>query len=439
MKPRNAFEKTAVAISAKLPEITPKQKQEGLRKAYPYGNIKRQGAVHTCLECGHKWRNDGRHTKYAVCPECGKKCEVVTRQPEPECRMYCIMQAVEGVQVFRYVMYSRFYYKQSVNIVTHGEAFQYYLDANIKKAVIARPLDMNWMHQRNPFVWNKDMILKDLEHHSYGYYGDFDYNFIGHATRVISLIPELKRYGYKLKNNCPHCVFIKILNSPHMATMYETGQLDAFQHLSEWNVDSVNVFRKNPTTIWQLIKICTRHGCIIKDYSIWEDYVKNLHSLGYDIHSPKYICLSNSQLKREHDRMERIKERKQKAIEKERTEKELLRRKKDGEEYAKRIAKYLPIILNDGKLSIYIIPTIEDMAKEGNAMHHCVFRSQYYNRKDCIILSARIGRRREATIELNILNMQIVQVRAACNKASRYDKRIRQLINKNLYKFKKAA
>ena len=69
-------------------------------------------------------------------------------------------------------------------------------------------------------------------------------------------------------------------------------------------------------------------------------------------------------------------------------------------------------------------------------MHHCVFKCEYYAKKNSVILSAhdKEGNRIE-TIEFSLMENKVVQSRGVCNKNSVYHDRIVNLVNANAHRF----
>ncbi len=75
--------------------------------------------------------------------------------------------------------------------------------------------------------------------------------------------------------------------------------------------------------------------------------------------------------------------------------------------------------------------SIEEMQEEGHKMHHCV--GSYWKNTDSLILVCRTEQdERVATIEVNLKNKKIIQVRAACNADSPYKDEITKALNLNM-------
>ena len=87
----------------------------------------------------------------------------------------------------------------------------------------------------------------------------------------------------------------------------------------------------------------------------------------------------------------------------------------------------------EDNLVICPLESITQFYQEGKAMHHCVYRNEYYRQPECLILSAKdIEGNRLETIEVNLNTFEIVQSRAVYNGVSQYHDQIVKLMNKNM-------
>ena len=126
----------------------------------------------------------------------------------------------------------------------------------------------------------------------------------------------------------------------------------------------------------------------------------------------------------------------QKKEEKRRLEENLRRIERERdicEEYVKRIARFMQLNIQDELISITPIPTVEAVAEEGAAMHHCVFAMGYYKKPEVLLLSARdrFGNRVE-TIEVNLDTYRVVQSRGICNSNTEHHDRSIEILQNNM-------
>ena len=118
---------------------------------------------------------------------------------------------------------------------------------------------------------------------------------------------------------------------------------------------------------------------------------------------------------------------------------ELARAKKSEAEFIENKARFFGIAFADKDIEVSVLDTLEAYQAEGEAMHHCVFSSAYYNRKDSIILSAHdLDGNRIETVEFSLTQNKVVQSRGVCNKNTEHHDRIVNLVNANAHRFRKA-
>jgi hypothetical protein len=89
---------------------------------------------------------------------------------------------------------------------------------------------------------------------------------------------------------------------------------------------------------------------------------------------------------------------------------------------------------------VTVIRSIADMALEGKYMNHCVYKNEYYKKKNSLILSARdMSGNRLETVEISLRNWCVIQSRGISNNPTQYHDEIVRLVNENMYQFKKVA
>jgi hypothetical protein len=142
------------------------------------------------------------------------------------------------------------------------------------------------------------------------------------------------------------------------------------------------------------------------------------------------VCPKN--LKKAHDCYVAKKKRDDEKERKQRDMQKLLALKKAAEDYVKDKSVFFDLKISDGTIVIVPLKSVEEFKEEGDRMHHCVFTNEYFKKKDCLILSARIEKKPIETIEINLKTLKIVQSRAVCNGMSEHHDRIIQLVKKNI-------
>lgn len=253
------------------------------------------------------------------------------------------------------------------------------------------------------------------------------YSLDGILYKNPKFIPILKRNGLKTSSHGSIlCQLIEALltYSRYAETLLKTKQYGMLQfYLS----------RGSLAYPW-VINICNRNKYIIKDGSMYDDYIRLLNYFKLDTHNAHYICPKN--LKAAHDKLLEKKRAKERKEQEERDRKARLLRaeslKTAMREYWDMVKKYAGIEIRDQDIVIRPLMNVAQFYAEGKAMHHCVFEMNYYKRPESLILSARIGEKRIETIEISLKTYSIVQSRGACNKNTPYHDRIVNLMRRNM-------
>ena len=181
-----------------------------------------------------------------------------------------------------------------------------------------------------------------------------------------------------------------LLSDSRAETLMKAGQYPMLHHYLTSRFDMERY--------WASVKICIRNGYTISDGSMWCDTIDLLRHFGKDTNSPT-----------EQQRM--------KAIE-------------DEKNYLKAKGIFFGLVFSDSLICVKVIESVEEMETEGRLMHHCV--GGYHNRKNSLILSARIDGRRIETVEVSLKTFEVVQCRGVCNENTEYHDRIIALVNSNM-------
>ena len=435
MKPRTKLQKQIVELSKKLPPLTEAQKKYAGTLFETFGYYWKKGEV-WCQCCGHidivmqpmlaVSIGVGSHT----CPNCGKVLNLKhwnqsIRKSLSEALDYSVAQPFKGYMVVRTFRVQRDNIKGFDTHLLMYETFQNWIAEDGKEMILGKKYTRSPFH----FSWDytSEMDVKFHNHSATGYYEmkdvfDVSGNYLYPRVSVTS---RLKRNGWtnkllKLKRISIVDAMKQLLNNPIAETVVKTGQLKVFEYM----------LRKGNYTITHqhALNICNRNGYIVKDASMWFDYLGLLDYFRLDTHNPHYVCPAD--LKAEHDRLLRKKQR----VEARRKEEEKRRQIADWEKvYKKEKGKFFGICFGDGNIAISVIQSVAEIAEEGEAMHHCVFSAEYYKRPDSLILSAKdsAGNRLE-TVEVSLSTFKVVQSRAVCNKTTPYHNRIINLVEKNI-------
>jgi hypothetical protein len=167
--------------------------------------------------------------------------------------------------------------------------------------------------------------------------------------------------------------------------------------------------------------------------------INAMSELGADTRNRKYVCPKD--LRAEHDKwmkaLNRKRDRERREADQRKLESDIEKAKAWEQRYKEEKERYFGVVIEGNGIIVTPIPSVEDMRKEGDAMHHCVFTNGYYKKPDSLILSARDqeGKRVE-TIEVNLTVLKIVQCYGACNKLTEHHQEILDLVNDNMWRIR---
>jgi hypothetical protein len=152
-----------------------------------------------------------------------------------------------------------------------------------------------------------------------------------------------------------------------------------------------------------------------------------LQYFGKDLHSAKYICTTN--LQKEHLKLVNKKRGIDQKIQDQERKKRIAL---ENKAYKKEKRKYFDLCLASGDIKIIPLKTIEDYIQEGSALKHCVYTNEYYKKKDSLILSARKDSEILETVEVSLIDMEVIQSRGLRNNNSKYHDQIVKLVSENI-------
>lgn len=422
MKPRTKHEKHVVELAAKLPALTPSQVSYLREKCYKHQAVKRCGKYY-CLDCGAEWPASTKEAQLVdavcgvECPECGHHLQVeVTRKRKWSVGSSFQMVTVAGdCQVLRLFEVNKSIEVGKPAYYWEMEAVQIFIKQDKPEVVLARPINMNCYN--NSFAYTKEISIKQTGCRYYSYTKNIYYETGAVVYPRRKVLPVLKRNGYskKLYNLPTYDVIHALLNNPKFETLVKAGRYDIINGMSLGNVSKW----------WPQVKMLIRHDYHPADVSMWKDTLDMANDFHLDTHSPKYVLPDD--LTAVHDKLVEMVQAKRRREEEERQRREEERRRlqrienvKYNQEYIKFQGKLLGVCIVVGDITIKPLQNYAEFVAEGKAMHHCV--ETYWKHRDCLILSARSGDKRLATIELNRRDFSVVQCRAVCNgKPERYD------------------
>lgn len=391
MKPRTKIEKEVVRLSNLLPELSDR--------------LKKRAEVLIDYSQAVRYR--------------GRKTHIIH---------FIVVTTKGNWQVLRhFYLYARFRYKKLQHKYFFEVMQQWFKDG--KYVFMCRNRCMGYINDN----WTEAPISIKKNY----YYTSIltDPRNIGYDKVIYNRVK--KEFSYLPKDTCYR--IDNMYRAVNVSPFWETVIKKDIE-LYNWCLKGGLTYDKQKTTA---VKIALRHNYDFKKVE-WKDLVDMLIYLGKDIHNPQFVCPEN--LMEVHNKIsEECKRKRTKLIvkrheiEKNKREKELLRRMQQEEEakknYAKRLKRFLGIVITGDNISIRPLQSVEEFKEEGDVMHHCVFSNAYYDTKkhpNALILTAQKGKERLETVEVDISDFHIVQSRGKYNQNTKYHDKIISLVNNNM-------
>ena len=378
MKPRNKIQREVVAISGNLPPIMDNQREWGIVHSY------------TAKERTYE------KTMY---------------------RYFVISSRVRDWQVCRFFQIRK---QRQLYEVIEPVRLWFNADGHMEVEAMNR---FCMSGKIDSWIVDSELTLKNKP----ATYKDYTQMLPISASKVTSVLPILKRNGLKgsFHNIQPRDVIEGLLKNNMFETLWKCKQYSLLRALAyDWNVSY------NDKDKMAAVKVVLHHGYMVTDGKMWLDMVDMLIRAQKDIRNPKFVCPDD--LKKAHDEAmnmyHKYEERQRKIAER----KKLLEDKKAAKKYSIARKCFMGLKLTDGTIVIQVLPTVNAVMKEGEAMHHCVFAACYYKRLDSLLLTAKVNGERAETIEVDLKRYELVQSRGVCNQNSKYHEEIVSLVNDNM-------
>lgn len=414
MKPRTRSQCLVYSLAKDLPQLTQAQKDFAFDKYLLHVGFANKKAVN-CLDCGNSFSLSFVSRNKAVCPSCNTKLTVKTTKKRTMSQVdyFALGEIYNGFQIFRYFKLESTHKTGSKRKIDCYEILQHWINEDGKREIIARRHDTSYYHSSD--AWNGFLEIRDKNDlRKY----DVHHSFVLPESRIKS---EFTKYG--IDHNLKGASFIQAIQhvpiNPKSETLLKARQYALF---SNSVTHQGEIYR-----YWSSIKICIRNKHIVKDPTLFFDYLDLLNYFRKDLHSPKYLFPKD--MDKEHDRL-MIKRR---AIQKkEALEQRIKKIAREEKEYLEQKSQFLNVQFCENDLTIKVVPSVKYFMEIGDKLKHCVYTNKYYKKDDSLILSAELNGEPIETIEVSLKSMEIIQARGFQNKASEYNSKIIQLVNQNL-------
>lgn len=418
MKPRTKLQFRVADLSNRLPDIENMMISFAKVDCLEHKGYATKSRV-ICMECGQKFSPDIVKRKRAVCPHCYAKLKVEEsrKRTDKQSMIIAMADTFDEFQVIRNFELYAYYREGGEPHYFIREILQHWIKDDGTREVVARGMNMGG------YGWCGELEIRKKIIGPYYNSGNNDiYCDKYHPSSVFRSKYIRMGIDYKLEGMSFLTTINTIPHNPKAETLLKARCYGLLSYLGghRYKIDKY----------WASIKICLRNKYRIKDVSMWFDYLELLERYHKDLRNAYYVCPNN--LKKAHDVYVAKKGRDDEKERKERDIQRLLELKDAAQKYIEEKSKFFDLKLSDGKIIVVPLKNIEEFKQEGDIMHHCVFTNEYFKKKDSLILSARIGKKRIETIEVNLKTLDVVQSRGVCNNNTEYHERIIQLVKKNI-------
>lgn len=401
-------------LSERLPKLSEKLEPWAFKNCIEHIGYRNKMWTH-CLSCGDVWPTTSMTIKTEVCPGCGWKLKLETtrKQKSRDWARFAVFDVVEDFQVIRYF-----------DINCH-------MRASKKPSMYTREIMQQWILPSGEF----EIISMNVGGMGLAYdhfHGEMSiknkrdlWKYTIHVYKVypkLDLLPVYKRNGFvpSVTNISPFLLLRNLGTDSKTETLLKTKQFSLLsRHIGE---RGSGIYRH-----WSSVKICIRNKYVVKDASMWLDYLDLLQWFNKDLHNAKYVCPSN--LKREHDRLVKKKNEISKRQDIERRKMQI---EADQKRYEKAKAIFFGIAFSKQDLEVKVLEHVKEFIEEAETHKHCVYSNRYFDKEDSLILSAQVNGVRIETIEISLSQMKIVQSRGLQNKSTDYHQQIIDLVNNGL-------
>ncbi|WP_343617270.1 PcfJ domain-containing protein [Flavobacterium sp.] len=424
MIPKTIIEKQLAALSASLAPIRPEVFVWAEQNIFLKWGVLSRSKFY-CLECKHVWKPSCESTcaKFTTCPACKGKLKMMpcNQVHFKETEYFAVVERCAGFQVVRMIISHKHMKKNFTPTYFHKEVMQHWINPKgevrtlaLSTNVFSSTLDA-WKFYSPLEIKPKDFI-RNAKYYINPY----------RVYPQMKTLPILKRNGFKTSvyDIAPHLLFSSLLSDPIAETLLKSRQLNLLQYY-------LGASRQQIKRNWQAVKTVIRNNYKISDVQVWEDYLELLRYFKKDLSCALYVCPDN--LSGAHDHLV---QKKRELLRKKKLHDLRLEIEKAQKRYVSDKKRFFGLSFHEKDLSISVIENVRDFMQQGDDLRHCVFTNEYYERRDSLILSAKMAGESLETIEISLSRMEVLQCRGLKNKPSRHHKKILHLLSQNLYQIR---
>ena len=427
MEPKTKFQKQVVAISQKLPKLTQKQIDWMSKQFTSYVTISRNRLY--CLECNHKWKPDLPPYAYEVvkttCPNCNTKSKFVQNYSIYTIADYlAILTTRKDFQITRIFFCEKLMRKKEKPRYFLREVIQSFVHKSGKVQFLSKT-GQSFSYNLDSWAHTSGIEIRGQSANQIARESVVPYKYYP----VRSILPVIKRNGFKghFYDIQPSILFSQLLTNPKIETLLKAGRKDLLKYLFKNNLENVE-------THWSQIKLCLKHGYYPRDTSDYFDYLGMLADLGKDINNPFYACPDN--LKKAHDRaVAKLNKRRRKAE----LKKRLDEINKHEKEFIKKRKRFFNLEIKNGSVRILPFKSVRECFEISQEHNHCLFINNYHLKDHSLLLLAYVNNTPAETIEFDLKRKKVIQSRGPNNMPTEHNKKILDVLSKNIHLISKAS
>lgn len=411
MKPRNKKQQHIVELSGRLRPLTTPQMQWALNSTINHYGYRLKSGMCTCMKCGHEWLET--RNGMCLCPECGTHIEIKDTKDRVirDKSYFNVITTMEDYQVVRMFLMIVEMRKGTKAKPAYLEIGSYWIDPKGNTTVVG--LQRTLGYYIDSFAFGSPLEIR-CDNDAFNHIAD---QWVYPRIKVTDTI---KRNGFK--GSCHHIhpvtLFQQLLSNPKAETLMKSNDIELLRYLCH-NSEDVDKY-------WNTIKIAKRNGYKVTDTKTWFDYIKMLERMGRDLNSPTLIAPKD--LKHAHDEyVEKVNRQRRK----EQREKERQQAIEDKAKFEELKSRYFGMAMTDGEIEIHSIDSVDDYYEIGERNHICCGSAKYFLKESTLTLTAYIGNKQIATIEISLDDFHIIQCRAFANGICEYTEQIEGIINAN--------
>lgn len=437
MKARTKLQIRVVELSKnKLAKITEEQKKYAFKNCLDHKAVMLKSGKITCLDCGHSWNSKSKqlwHNQITEnkCPSCSTQLKIeVTRVKNFFDWSYMgIIDTCEEFQVIRLLKTSGRYKSGNPANLDCSPVSEIWIAPNGKFEIIGFNHRQTYGGQGG--LWTGDWSLKRRDHlksHNISPYKMF-------PKKKVTKINKRNGFRNSFYDIAPYQFFSTVNKEPKIETLLKAKQISLLRaSLKKYRGHELN-------TYWSQIKIAMKNNYIVKDATLWYDYLGFVKYFKCDLFKKEIVCPKD--LLSEHNKLmhkkQVIEDELERIREIQKHEESLIKKKEQFLFFKKTYKKYSDFFIKEGDVSLIPFKTINQVKRESEKLNHCAFSSGYHLKKDSLLLSARYKNKVIETVQVCLKEFIILQARGKNNGSSSHHKMIVSLVKKNMKKIRKAT